>query len=884
MDANLDLTGRRIGRYEIRSLLGRGGMGAVYRAYDANLDRHVAVKILPPHLVADSDRVRRFVQEAKSASALNHPHVVSIYEIGQEESMHYIAMELVEGATLRDRIGGSAMELKRALIVGHEIAEAIGAAHAAGVVHRDLKPENIIIASSGYVKVLDFGLAKLHRDSAEMVAPDAATHVQSTEPGKILGTVGYMSPEQAEGKQVDHRSDIFSLGCILYEMASGRSPFRGRSPVDTIHNIIHAEPAPLRTIVSDVPQELQRIIAKALAKSPEERYQSAKDLAVDLKRLLRELDSNTSLASDYGYTPSHSRRRRGIAIGAGMLAIIVAVLLVMRRPRETAPAPAAPAPLKMQRITASGNVIGACISPDGKYIAYVSSEQGQQSLWLRQLASRQDLQLVPPAQAGYWGHAFSPDGNSVYYAIKSRENATGALYVISTIGGRSRKILDGIDSIVSVSPDGKRLAFMRAGEKGASALVVANADGSGVRELMTRKPPEFFVPSFYTGPSWSPDGKRIAAALHTRETQQQNVSKIIEVDVATGAERVISGNWLVAHQVVWTPDGKELIAIGGREVRIEAQLWRVPYPSGEPRAMTSDLFDYRMASLTSDGSMLVTVAQDVDADLWLVPRAPEQPRKLRAGKAVGVAGFDVAPDGTIAYSSLDSGNFDLWITDAAGTNARQLTNDLSVSESPKFIANGSAVLFIDYGTKPSISRIATDGSDSRATTLYTAFAPDPPAVAPDETTIVFRRSSGLMKAPLAGGAEAQLTTYFATRPAISPDSTRVACYCQPVANGPLSLCIVPMSGGAPQQTLTAAGPHFTSMIEWTEDGRSLIVNTMPTDRRNLWQIPLDGSEPKQLTNFSDQTLFRFAFTPDRKGFVVSRGELTRDAMLITGFR
>ena len=886
MDANLDLTGRRVGRYEIRSLLGRGGMGAVYRAYDANLDRHVAVKILPPHLVTDTDRVRRFVQEAKSASALNHPHVISIYDIGQEESIHYIAMELVEGATLRERLSGTAMELKRALVIGEEIAEAIGAAHAAGVVHRDLKPENVIIASSGYVKVLDFGLAKLRKDlSSDVIAPDAATHVQSTEPGKILGTAGYMSPEQAEGKPVDHRSDIFSLGCILYEMVSGRSPFRGRSAVDTIHNIIHAEHEPLR----EMPPELQRIIAKALAKSPEDRYQSARDLAVDLRRLLRELDSNTSHTSHYGYTPAHSRTRRGMAIGAAMLAIVIATLFVMLRRRENTPPAAAvppPAPMQMRRITATGNVIAATISPDGKYVAYVSSEQGLQALWLRQLASRQDLQLVAPAQVGYWGHTFSPDGSSVYYAIKSRDHTAGTLYSISILGGRSRKLLDGIDSVVAVSPDGKRVAFMRASEDDrTSAVIVANADGTGVRQLAARQRPEFFVPSFYTGPAWSPDGKRIAAAVHARG-DRQNVSKIIEIDAATGAERVISENWLFANQLIWLPDGKELIAVGARgALTVESKLWRVPYPSGEPRPITNDLFDYRMASITADGAMLVTVAQDVDAALWLVPPPPEQPRKLRGGKAVGVNGLDVAADGSVVYSSRDSGNDDVWIADATGTSARQLTNDPSSSGNPRFVAGDSAVVFTDFGPKASIRRIAVDDGGGGSTTVYMGFANDPPDVSPDGSTIVFRRTAGLMKGPLAGGVEPQqLTTYFATRPAISPDGTRIACYCQPVAHGPTHLCILPISGGAPLQTIVAAAPHFTSMLEWEKDGRAVIVTTMPTDRRNLWRIPLDGGEPKQLTNFNDLTLFRFAFAPDRKGFVVSRGELKRDAMLLTGFR
>lgn len=878
-----DLTGRRIGRYEIRSLLGRGGMGAVYRAHDSNLDRSVAIKILPPHLVTDSERVRRFMQEAKSASALNHPHVISIYEIGQDESVHYIAMELVEGATLRERMGGSPLEIKRAIIIGEEIAEAIGAAHEAGVVHRDLKPENVIIATAGYVKVLDFGLAKLRKEVSTVEQTNTA--VMSTEPGKIMGTVGYMSPEQAEGKPVDHRSDIFSLGCILYEMVSGRSPFRGRSPVDTMHNIVHAEPPPLRTIIPDIPFELQRMISKALAKAPEERYQSAKDLAVDLRRLLRELDSNTSLTSEYGYTPKGSRSRRLAFAALGAVLVVIAVaFVIMRRPREAAEVAPPKGPLTIRRITTSGNAIGATVSPDGKYVAYASSEQGQQGIWLRQLATGQDLQLVPPEPVGIWGHAFSRDGASIYYVIKSQDHPDGTLYAISILGGRSQKIVDGIDSPVTFSPDGQKIAYVRGSypSQSSSALIEANRDGTGMRVLAKRSAPEYFVPVFYTGPSWSPDGKRIAAAV-MRSGGSTPDATIVEVDVATGAERVISSGWEMTQQVAWLPDGKGLIAIGSRRENAP-QVWRIPWPSGEPQQITNDLFDYRMASVTADGSTIVSIAADVDADLWHVPAdAREAPRKLRGGKAVGLGGISVAPNGSIAYASLDSTNFDIWITDSNGTTARQVTNSPDAETNPTFTPDGKAIVFSGYGLTASVRRIAADGSQTRASdvapTTYT-----PPVLSPDGRTLVFGTVTGLAKMPATGGAATALTDYPAWRAAVSPDGARVACYCRASADAPIRLCILPMSGGAPTQTFDAAGQNFASMIQWRPDGRALLVNTMPRDRRNIWLLPLDGSAPRALTNFTDQTLFQFDVTPDRKAYIVSRGEMSRDAVMITGFR
>ncbi|HJQ41227.1 MAG TPA: protein kinase [Thermoanaerobaculia bacterium] len=865
MDLDLDLTGRRVGRYEIRSLLGSGGMGAVYRAYDSNLDRHVAVKILPPQLVTDAERVRRFVQEAKSASALNHPHVISIYEIGEDDSLHYIAMELVEGATLRHRISGGALELKRALVIGEQIAEAIGAAHEAGVVHRDLKPENIIIASSGYVKVLDFGLAKLRRETSA-IGGDAATEVKSTEPGRILGTVGYMSPEQAEGKPVDHRSDIFSLGCILYEMVSGRSPFRGRSAVETLHNIVHGQEPPLAG-----PAELQRIISKALAKDPDERYHSAKDLAIDLKRLLREIDSSATVTTDYGIRPRRSRAWLWIPIAA-VLAVL-SVLFVLFRPK---PSPTPPTPLTIKRITATGNVPGAAISPDGKYVAYVNSEQNRHSLHLRQLATGQDLQLVPPAEGGYWGHAFARDGASIYYALKSRNHPKGTLYSISILGGTPRRLLDGIDSAVSFSPDGKKITYVR-GEpppSAESALVVANADGSDVRVLAKRTPPQLFYPIFYTGPAWSPDGKTIAVSERTRDT-----SALIAVDVASGAARAISTGWTVAQQVAWLPDGNGLILIGAR-VRGDPQVWRVESSSGEARPITNDLLGYRMPTLTADGSTIVAVTIDRDADLWRIPLAgSEAPRRIRGGRGAGGPGLDVGPDGSIAYTSMESGTLELWVAGADGASARQLTKDSEGGVRPSFTPDGKTIVFGRYNV-PSIQRIAADGSETRPTRITErAFEP---ALSPDGKTVVFRALAGLMKMPLAGGPAVKITDLSVQFPAISPDGTRVAGYCQPPGQ-PLTICIFPMAGGPPQP-VESAGPNSNSVIRWVPDGKALLINTMPEDRRNVWRLPLDGSAPAALTQFTDQLMFSFDLTPDGKALIASRGELTRDAVMITGFR
>ena len=303
-------TGAHLNYFEIVALLGVGGMGEVYKANDTRLGRPVALKILPAHLVEDADRVRRFIQEAKSASALNHPHIITIYEIGQSEvegtvdggesnpsdkaaRLHYIAMEFVDGSTLHTKIHRDRIDLKKLLEYFAQVADGLAKAHVAGIVHRDLKPENIMITEDGYSKILDFGLAKLIESSppsSDEFEEVATAMMGQTRPGMVMGTIGYMSPEQAQGKPVDQRSDIFSFGCILYEAATGRKPFAGDSIIDSLHKIVYTQASPIRESNPSAPAELQRIVRKCLAKDPADRYQSIRDVAIDLRDLIREYD------------------------------------------------------------------------------------------------------------------------------------------------------------------------------------------------------------------------------------------------------------------------------------------------------------------------------------------------------------------------------------------------------------------------------------------------------------------------------------------------------------------------------------------------------------------------------------------------------------------
>src|ERR1051325_6319337 len=525
--------GQTIGSYEVVSFLSRGGMGEVCVHKDKGLGRKVALKLLPSSFTKDDDRLRRFEQEARAASALNHPNIITIYEIREVGSSHVIATEFVEGETLRTRLNRSALSISAALDVTIQVADALSAAHKAGIIHRDIKPENIMLRPDGYVKVLDFGLAKLSEQASPAVAAEAPTIQVRTGSGIVIGTAGYMSPEQARGLAVDGRSDIFSLGAMMYEMITLQKPFHGETPSDTLASILKTEPPSVSQIKPGIPPELNRIVSKTLRKDREERYQGVKDLWLDLKSLKQELEFQEKLErstvpdfTDSGATSALpiaqtteprsaitsiseslsieiKRHKFGTALALVALVLIIAgatfgIYKYVNRPRPVERF----WDVRISRITNSGNAIDATISPDGKYVVYALSTRGTQSLYIRQVNAANDKLIVPPAPVGFFGLTFSPDGTELFYAVKEALNA-GTLYRIPVLRGTPAKALERIHGQISVSQDGKRFVLIRGNypNQGDSALVIANIDGSDQHDLAVEKLPEKFSPSFFIGPS-----------------------------------------------------------------------------------------------------------------------------------------------------------------------------------------------------------------------------------------------------------------------------------------------------------------------------------------------------------------------------------------------
>ncbi|MDT7602044.1 MAG: eukaryotic-like serine/threonine-protein kinase, partial [Acidobacteriota bacterium] len=592
--------GTQLGHYEISTPLGAGGMGEVYLAHDTSLRRRpVAIKLLPAEFSRNEERLRRFEQEAYAVAKLNHPSIAHIYEIGESEGLHFIAMEYVEGETLREKIHVERVPLPKLIKYLTQVADGLAKAHSAGIVHRDLKPDNVMIARDGYAKILDFGLAKLVEpqklSAAGNEAGEAATALmpQLSTPGVVMGTVGYMSPEQAQGRvnEIDQRSDIFSFGCILYEAATGRRAFEGKDMLDSLHRIVHAPTPQIKDSNPLAPEELQRIVRRCLAKDPERRYQSIKEVAIELEELLEQLKggaepehsvapSATGAASTVtqataggagatGIEAARSttsaeylvggieRHKKGVFIALAMLLVAAAGLAYGLYHLFSHRASGLQS-IKIVRLTNNGKVSEtASISPDGKYVAYVAADDaGQSSIWVRHVATTSNVQIVLPAGAdvGFGAPVFSPDGNYVYYLRRER-SGPGALYQVPVLGGTSKKLLDVVNNPVSFSPDGRHFAFVRRyTDLSEDAVVLANTDGTGEQKLATLKHPDYFI----GGLAWSPDGKTIACPMGGFTGGYYRSYVVIQV--ADGTQQPLTPHrWSNVERVAGLSDGSGVL-------------------------------------------------------------------------------------------------------------------------------------------------------------------------------------------------------------------------------------------------------------------------------------------------------------------------------------
>jgi Tol biopolymer transport system component/predicted Ser/Thr protein kinase len=875
--------GAQIGPYVVEALIGEGGMGQVFLAQDTRLNRPVALKFLSSDLADESAR-RRFQQEAKMASALNHPHILTVHEAGEDDGRQYLVTEFVDGGTLKDWAARQKPTWRQ--IVEHltGVADGLAAAHTAGILHRDIKPANILVARNGYAKLTDFGLAKLADQPAVGSDATRAQTAVHTRAGVVLGTIAYMSPEQAAGKPLDARSDIFSFGVVLYELLAGRRPFAGDSGVEVLAAITHSSPAPLG---HDTPLALRMLVDKALEQDPAERYQTMRDLVVDLRRLARRKTGEYQAMTT---APSHATRLRAWTWTVAV-ALALAAGVASGRWWLVRPAVATPATVQLQRMT---DFVGMeehpAVSPDGKTVAFIAQANGRRQVWVRLLAGGAPLQITRD-DADHEHPRWAPDSSSlIFFSGAAREGDPGTIWEVSALGSTPPRRIASSQGEGDISHDGRRIATFQK-QDNRVVLAILDRDGSKAQRVLA-------LPALaeFRSPRWSPDDRALAfvGAVEIAFNRAVYVMSATE-----GAPKSIASAQNM-QGLAWLPDGTGLVyaSSAGSTMAYPPifNLRTVSRDGGPERQLTFGDVSYIQPDIVAAGKLFASRVR-MQSDIWRFPVSGSPAENVKNGTRVTqqtgqVQTPSASPDGKeVVYLSDSGGHVNAWVAKVDGTGSRQLTFERDpavVIGIPLWSPAGNRIVMIQNrrgvssewlinpdgsGTRELVPRGAGASWSRDGQWLY-YFTPNKDG---DSTTCI-------EKIPVDGGAAVRVrceagpmavasdgSIYFATS-ASAPGEIRKA---EPA--------------NAPSQPFAYVSPSRIPLVPQgyvlSPDDRWLALPLTDAGTTNIWAFPTSGGPARQLTDFGQRSILiarQVSWSPDGKLVYAAVVETDADVVLLDG--
>lgn len=897
-----------VAHYRILRKLGAGGMGVVYEAEDTKLGRRVALKFIPEANERDSQTLERFLREARAASALNHSGICTIHAIEEHDSRTFIAMELLIGDSLDKVLASGPLPINRTVEIGIQLADALDAAHKKGIVHRDIKPANIFVTESSAIKVLDFGLAKLLPRNPDDLAGhtlDSPANTLLTSPGMAVGTIQYMSPEQARGEEIDARSDLFSLGAVLYQMLTGKQAFPGSTSAVVFDNILHNAPVAPVTLNPDVPPELERILNKALEKDRDMRYQVAAEMRADLKRLQREIDSGSRPASTQRsaarvsavaeppsskprVSPSGSsvivdaakKHKFGTGLTVfGVLVVVAAaafgIYSIVLRTRHV--------PFEhftIENLTNNGHVGHAAISPDGKYLLNVHDENGLQSLWLRHIATGSNTEILPPTATRYFGLTFSPDADHIYCVRRDEEEHTlSSLYSAPVLGGTPRLIVKDVDSPITFSPDGQRFAYLRQDHDSPSFdLLLAHSDGSADRALFKEK----ILPggnNQYT-PAWSPDGKTIVIAVP--QLDKGLAGALLAVDVASGQQHFEAASLSHAYRFpAWMPDGKSLLVSEYSSLAtLNIQLGVVSYPDGQYHRLTTDTNAYLYPSVAADGRTLV--ASQIQSKFEIEIASFERPDDVHALPLSSRSMFwnwDWTHDGRIVLAQPP----DIRVVKLEGGETVVYSDAAHISDQVVSCGNGQYFVYRAPGhsakTTFNLWRMTPSGTNAKQITSGSADS-DPFCSADGRWVyyVDYTDNQALKRVSLEGGSPETILSPANGITQLSPDGKTLVGFEVRELDHKLILNLYSIDDK--KATYHDVDQNAIWPLQFAPDGKGIVYTVREKGISNLWLQPLDTSASRQLTHFHSENIEKIVFSKDGTKIAIERGHSESDAVIL----